>query len=63
MNHKLTITEVARIIGVSPKTIARWEKTGKVRRPKRDWRGWRVYDEGDVSQIREFHETLFEVEV
>ena len=63
MNQKLTITEVAKIIGVSPKTIARWEKVGKVRRPKRDWRGWRVYDEGDVLQIREFHETLFEVEV
>lgn len=57
----MTITEVAEILGVSPKTLARWEKVGKIRKPKRDWRGWRVYDEGDVLQIKEFHETLFEV--
>lgn len=61
MSQRLTITDVAKAIGVSPKTIARWEKVGKVRRPKRDWRGWRVYDESDVSLIKEFHETVFEV--
>lgn len=61
MKTRLTITDVARTVGVSPKTIARWEKSGKVRRPKRDWRGWRVYDETDVSHIREFHEAVFEV--
>jgi len=60
VSQRLTITDVAEIVGVSAKTIARWEKMGKVRRPKRDWRGWRVYDDGDVSKIREFHETLVE---
>ena len=57
---RMTITEVAQELGVSPKTLARWEKFGKIRKPKRDWRGWRVYDESDLSQIREFHEALFE---
>ncbi len=61
MAQRLTITDVAKEVGVSAKTIARWEKVGKVKRPKRDWRGWRVYDETDVSQIKEFHETVFEV--
>ncbi len=61
MNNRMTITEVAKVVGVSPKTIARWEKYGKVRKPKRDWRGWRVYDDTDISHIREFHETVFEV--
>ena len=60
MKKRLTITQVAEMLGVSPKTLARWEKVGKIRKPKRDWRGWRVYDESDVSSIREFHETLFE---
>lgn len=59
-NNRLTITEVARLIGVSAKTIARWEKVGKVKKPKRDWRGWRVYDEIDVSHIKEFHDTIIE---
>ena len=58
---RLTITEVAEIVGISPKTLARWEKMGKIRKSKRDWRGWRVYEETDVSQIKEFHETVFEV--
>ena len=62
MKKRLTITEVASLIGISARTLARWEKTGKIRRPKRDWRGWRVYDELDVTEIKKFHEALFEYE-
>ena len=58
--RRMTITEVAQILGVSPKTLARWEKFGKIKKPKRDWRGWRVYDENDLTQIKDFHEALFE---
>ncbi|MDP2654659.1 MAG: MerR family DNA-binding transcriptional regulator [Candidatus Omnitrophota bacterium] len=61
MNKRLTITEVADIVGISPKTLTRWEKLGKIRKPKRDWRGWRVYEEGDLSEIKKFHDTLIEV--
>ncbi len=60
VKQRLTITEVAGMLGVSPKTLARWERVGKIRRPKRDWRGWRVYEETDVQQIKEFHEAVFE---
>jgi DNA-binding transcriptional MerR regulator len=56
----MTITEVAKIVGISPRTIARWEKVGKVRKPKRDWRGWRVYDEAALMELRGFRETLTE---
>ena len=62
VKKRMTITEVAEIIGISAKTIMRWEKMGKIRKPKRDWRGWRVYEEGDLAQIRNFHEAIFEVE-
>ena len=61
MKKRMTITEVADLVGISPKTLARWEKVGKIKKPKRDWRGWRVYDDADVTNIREFHETVFEV--
>ena len=61
MKERLTITEVAEIVGISPKTLARWEKVGKIRKPKRDWRGWRVYDSSDVENIKQFHEAVFEV--
>ena len=60
MKSRLTITDVAKLVGISSKTLARWEKTGKIKRPKRDWRGWRVYEENDVSEIKKFHDTLFE---
>lgn len=61
VDKKMTITEVADIVGVTPKTIMRWEKVGKVRRAKRDFRGWRIYDDEDVSQIREIREAIVEV--
>jgi len=60
VNKKMTITEVAEIVGVSPKTIMRWEKVGKVRRAKRDWRGWRIYDETDLDSIKEIREMILE---
>ncbi|NCU32582.1 MAG: MerR family transcriptional regulator [Candidatus Moranbacteria bacterium] len=57
----MTITEIADILGISPKTIARWEKVGKIQKAKRDWRGWRVYTEKDLFQIKSFFETIVEV--
>jgi len=55
---RLTITQAAREVGVSPKTLLRWEKAGKTPRPKRDWRGWRVYEEEDIAELRAFHDRL-----
>ncbi|MDD5730230.1 MAG: MerR family transcriptional regulator [Candidatus Omnitrophica bacterium] len=57
-NGKMTITDVADRIGVTPKTIIRWEKSKKVIRPKRDWRGWRVYDKIDLKRLKDFKETI-----
>ncbi|MBN2120533.1 MAG: MerR family transcriptional regulator [Candidatus Omnitrophica bacterium] len=57
-NGKLTITQVARKLGVVPKTIMRWEKAGKIKKAKRDWRGWRVYDPQQLAEIKSFFETL-----
>jgi len=62
IKKRMTITEVAQIVGISTKTIVRWEKLGKIKKPKRDWRSWRVYDENDLIQIRQLHEILIEVE-
>jgi DNA-binding transcriptional MerR regulator len=57
-NGMMTITDVAARIGVTPKTIIRWEKSGKVVRPKRDWRGWRVYEKNDLKRLKQFKETI-----
>jgi len=54
----MTITDIAERIGVTPKTIVRWEKAKKISRAKRDWRGWRVYDKDDLKRLRAFKETI-----
>lgn len=61
MNQRMTITEVALKVGISTKTIIRWEKMGKLRKAKRDWRGWRIYEAMDLDQIKKFRNTVVEV--
>ena len=61
-NGRFTITDVADRLGVTTKTIIRWEKAGKVARSKRDWRGWRIYDKEDLRRLKEFKESIFYVE-
>ncbi|MHC4183442.1 MAG: MerR family transcriptional regulator [Planctomycetota bacterium] len=58
MNGRLSITEVAERVGVTARTIRRWEIAKKVRKAKRDWRGWRVYDHDDIEELIEFHDTV-----
>jgi len=58
----MTITDVASRIGVTPKTIVRWEKAGKITASKRDWRGWRFYEKEDFKKIKNFKESIFYVE-
>jgi len=60
MEKRLTITDVAKSLGVTPRTIMRWEKAGKIKRCRRDWRGWRFYTENDLAEIREFYESAYE---
>ena len=60
MNGRLTITNVAKTLGVTPRTIMRWEKAGKIRKSKRDWRGWRFYSKEDMEEIRTFLESAYE---
>lgn len=57
-NGRMTITDVAERLGVTTKTIARWERSGKVKRAKRDWRGWRFYEKEDFKKLKEFKETI-----
>lgn len=59
---KFTITDIAEKIGVTTKTIVRWEKSGKVAKSKRDWRGWRIYDKDDLKRLKDFKETIIYLE-
>ncbi len=60
INDRLTITDVAKSLGVTPRTLMRWEKAGKIKKSKRDWRGWRFYSREEVGEIKRFYETCYE---
>jgi len=52
MSVKLSRAQVAQMLHITPKTLAVWEKSGRVPTPERDWRGWRWYDEAAVGAVR-----------
>ncbi len=52
MSVKMTRAQVAQMLQITPKTLAVWEKSGRIPVPERDWRGWRLYDEAAVATIR-----------
>jgi len=60
MQERLTITDIAKTLGLTPRTIMRWEKAGRIKKSKRDWRGWRFYYKEDLEQIREFYESAYD---
>jgi DNA-binding transcriptional MerR regulator len=51
--HKLTISEAAKHIGVSIKTLRRWDNSGKVA-CRRDNQGNRIYDQLTLDQLKTF---------
>lgn len=59
LNGRLSVTEVAKELRVSTKTITRREKVGKVRPAKRDWRGRRIYSREDIEEMRDFVQALY----
>jgi molybdopterin-binding protein len=50
----MTRTQVCQLLGVAPKSLYLWERDGKVREPRRDRRGWRVYTDADLKALRKF---------
>ena len=44
--------EVADEFGISKKTLLEWEKQGKISKPPKDWRGWRMYNDSHLKQVR-----------
>ena len=59
LEGRLSITEVAKKLGVSTKTITRWEKAGKIKQAKRDWRGWRAYSQDELEEMKSFVQSVY----
>jgi transcriptional regulator with XRE-family HTH domain len=50
--RRYSVSEAARMVGISPSTLRAWEQNGLLR-AARSSAGWRSYDAGDVSRARE----------
>ena len=59
--ERLTITKVAEKVGVTVKTLIRWEKAGRIKKARRDWKGWRSYSEEELSDIKKITNSVYEV--
>lgn len=57
-NKRHTIIEAAEKIGVSTRTLLRWEKAEKIKKAKRDYRGRRIYDNDNINAIIDFYNAL-----
>jgi DNA-binding transcriptional MerR regulator len=52
--RRYSVSEAARMVGISPSTLRAWEQNGLLR-AARSSAGWRSYDAGDVTRAREVH--------
>jgi excisionase family DNA binding protein len=45
--------EVCRMVGISRNTLFRWLKEGVIVEPaRRDWRGWRLFNQAQVDRLK-----------
>ena len=48
----ITIKEAAEILGVSPMTLRRWDKNGKLKAFRHPFNNYRVYNRYKIEKIR-----------
>jgi len=52
MKHEITNTEgMRKRFDVSRATLFRWEREGRITKPVRDWRGWRIYTSLQMAEV------------
>ncbi len=49
---KYTAHEICKTFDITKNTLFKWEREGKIAKVKKDWRGWRVFSEKNVAEIK-----------
>jgi transcriptional activator tipA len=49
--EELTVGAVARLVGVTIRTLHHWDEIGLVQPSARAWSGYRLYDDADIARI------------
>jgi CheY-like chemotaxis protein len=45
--------DVCEELQISKSTLFKWEREGLITKVRRDWRGWRLYDERNMEEIKQ----------
>ena len=48
--------EICKRFDITKNTLFKWEKEGKISKVNKDWRGWRVFSEKNVDEIKKIIE-------
>ena len=51
--------EVCDQFDITKNTLFRWEKEGKITKVRKDWRGWRIFTEDNVKEIKDVIDEKF----
>ena len=52
MPQYLTVKEAAKILGVNPETLRRWDNIGKLNTKRHPMNNYRIYDPVEVEALR-----------
>ena len=55
-NDNFNAHEICKKFDITKNTLFRWEREGKISKVKKDWRGWRVFSEKNVAEIKKIIE-------
>ena len=50
--NKISTQDVCDMFDVTKTTLFKWEKEGKLNQVEKDWRGWRVFSDDNIKNIR-----------
>lgn len=52
----MTVKEAAEYLGVSPMTLRRWDRAGKLKARRHPMNNFRLYSEDDISKVKKMIE-------
>jgi excisionase family DNA binding protein len=52
MKDYMTVMEAARILGVNPETLRRWDRAGKLKAKRNPMNNYRLYSVKDIESLK-----------
>ena len=52
IKRKYSAHQICEMFDITKNTLFKWEREGKISKIKKDWRGWRIFTDENVSEIK-----------